>query len=661
MPDEVRTAEKELDVSGEVPALEGEEHDQALLQGKDLFSTFVKTIKAFRLYPPENPSLVSFRDQIFRKFQEFLKHYHSFFVKVNEYTLSFHGKTIYENRDLKTSLAFLMYKDGLRELRFMEGLELWELEGLIDILKRTEFINQMEDDLVTLLWEKDFVHISYLATDVFLDEMAGIIPENVDQFRQNLIFDPSARYADVDILDEEDLDSEKDYYELLSQKAERPPAIDTNRNVYFLTPEELERLRKEVDSEVSANSVFNVIDILFEILAIEKNKEPFQDAVGMLMKLLDALLTLGEFQRASDLLTRANIILKTYELKDWQVEIVQGLIQYGGDAERLERICSFLGKGHGVRWEEVNAYLLLLTPRSIPPLIKALGEMANSKARRLLCDVIVHLGKNHLEQIIPFIDDQRWYLVRNIAYVLGRIGKEQALPAIQKGMSHREVRVRREAVQALGFIGGPKALGLLVKALSDEDVRVRSIAALNLAKVGKDESQPYLLDIIRSKEFSKKEPAEKKAFLDAMGMVDPNFSLQAAGKKGSPKVVPVVSKVPVPAKPPPAVGQIPPTPRETVREPAPLVTKPVGEGRREMATPVPAKPPPAVGQIPPTPKKTVREPVPLVPRPGGGGRREMSTPLRIVSAKRPVALKQSGLKRMIRRFFRIFSPSFKAS
>ena len=73
MPDEVRTGEKELDVSGEVPALEGEEHDQALLQGKDLFSTFVKTIKAFRLYPPENPSLASFRDQIFRKFQEFLK------------------------------------------------------------------------------------------------------------------------------------------------------------------------------------------------------------------------------------------------------------------------------------------------------------------------------------------------------------------------------------------------------------------------------------------------------------------------------------------------------------------------------------------------------------------------------------------------------------
>lgn len=611
MPDEVRTPEKELDTSGEVPSLEGEEHDQLLVQAKDLISTFVKTIKAFRLYPPENPSLTGFRDQIFRKFQDFLRQQHSLFIKVNEYTLSFHGKVIYENRDLKSSLAFLMYKDGLRELRFMEGLELWELEGLIDILKRTEYINQMEDDLVTLMWEKDFVHISYLATDVFLDEMAGIIPENVDQFRQHLISEPLARNVDLDLGDEEEFDADKDYYEILSQKAQPPPAIETDRNVYFLTPEELERLRREVEGELSPAAVFNVIDILFEILAIEKNQEPFQDAVQVLMKMLDALLTLGEFQKAADLLTRANIILKTYDLKPWQAEIVQKLVEYGGDGERLEKIRSFLEKGQAIRWEEVNQYLLLLTPKAISSLIKILGEIANSKARRLFCDVIVQLGKNHLELITPFIDDHRWYLVRNIVYILGRMGKEQALPAVQKVMFHREVRVRREAIQALGFIGGPKAFGLLVKALRDEDVRVRSIAALNLAKVGKNESQPYLLDVIQSKEFSKKEPAEKKAFLDAIGMIDPNFLVQGSSKKSPTKAV----AGPVKEKP--------------LEAPGPAQTIPLAE---EKAPDLPAG----------------------LPR-MGGVRRETGLSMRIVSAKRPVPLKQSAIKRIMGKISRLFS------
>jgi len=53
---------------------------------------------------------------------------------------------------------------------------------LIDLLKRTDTINQLEDDIVTLIWEKDFVHISYLATDDFLEETPVVIPDNVDQF-----------------------------------------------------------------------------------------------------------------------------------------------------------------------------------------------------------------------------------------------------------------------------------------------------------------------------------------------------------------------------------------------------------------------------------------------------------------------------------------------
>jgi len=77
-----------------------------------------------------------------------------------------------------------------------------------------------------------------------------------------------------------------------------------------------------------------------------------------------------------------------------------------------------------------------------------------------------------------FTDDRRWYLVRNILYILGRIGKEQSLPYIQRALNHEDLRVKREAIQALGLIGGQKAIGLLVRALTDNDVRVRCIAHL---------------------------------------------------------------------------------------------------------------------------------------------------------------------------------------
>jgi len=58
---------------------------------------------------------------------------------------------------LKGSLPFLFFKDGMRELRFMEGIEEWEIKGLTGIIIQRDNINEFEDDLITLIWEKDLI------------------------------------------------------------------------------------------------------------------------------------------------------------------------------------------------------------------------------------------------------------------------------------------------------------------------------------------------------------------------------------------------------------------------------------------------------------------------------------------------------------------------
>ena len=520
MAEDLEKEKKSLDVSDEIASFEGEEVEEIFLHARDLMNIFIKTIKAFRIFPPENPSLVGFRELLFRKFQFFLKRYHVFSFKIGEYEFSFNSRVLYENKDLKGSLAFFLYKDGLREFRFMEGLEEWEIQGFLDIIKRGDQVNKLEDDLVTMIWERDFVHISYQATDEYLEDTAVIIPENIDQFRKHLIFEPLAHQIDPDYLDEE-TGEEVNYYEAMNRAAS-PPSVAMNRDVYFLTPQELEGLRKEVETETSPTFLFNIIDILFEIMALEKKPEPYQDAVTVLNKLLDALLTLGEFQKATDLLSRVFIILKTYSLQEWQIKAIQQLAESAGDPQRIERIGKVLERREGVRLDEVRGYLKLLKPNSLQPLMKVLGDLGNPKARRTVCDAVCEIGKNQLDQILPFLEDRRWYLVRNVVYILGRIGKEEALPSVQKALGHREMRVRREAVQALGFIGGSKAFQLLIKALQDADVRIRCAAALNLGKVGRKNSLPHLLEVIQAKDFTGKEAAEKKAFFDAIGLAGSN-------------------------------------------------------------------------------------------------------------------------------------------
>src|SRR5512138_1798746 len=151
MTEDLEAEKKDMEIGEEIASFEGEEVEEIFHHARDLMNIFVKTVKAFRLYPPENPSLTGFRDLLFRKFQFFLKKYHVFSFKIGEYDFSFNNKVLYENRDLKTSLGFFLYKDGLRELRFLEGLEDWEIQGLMEIIKHSDQLNKLEDDLVTLI------------------------------------------------------------------------------------------------------------------------------------------------------------------------------------------------------------------------------------------------------------------------------------------------------------------------------------------------------------------------------------------------------------------------------------------------------------------------------------------------------------------------------
>jgi HEAT repeat protein len=377
-----------------------------------------------------------------------------------------------------------------------------------------------------MIWEKDFVHVSYLATDEFLEETPVMIPDHVDPFRENLVLKPLAHHVEVDLA-EEGSGEGANLNEALFKISEEPSPFVSDRRVYALTPEELERLRKDVDTEVDPIFAVSAVDIFFEILVLEKERESYQDAVNTLVKVLDTFLALGQFVRATDLLKRVSLLPKTYVLGDWQIEKIGEILLKAGEEVRVARIGKILEK-EDVPLEEVNAYLSLLQKNSIQPLVRLLGELKNSKARRVFCDALAEIGKNAIEVFIPFMEDRRWFLVRNIVYILGRIGKEESLPYIQKVFNHEENRVRREAIQALGLIGGQKSVGLLVRALTDDDVRIRCMAAINLGKAGKKAGLIPLVEIVQSKEFYKREPVEIKAFFNGIGMA------------GSDEVVPVL-------------------------------------------------------------------------------------------------------------------------
>lgn len=95
-------------------------------------------------------------------------------VRANAFEVE--GCVVYEGGDLSDSLPFLFYKDGIRDLIFLPGFEREELGTFLETLGRARSVRLDDDDLVTLLWERDLAYLRYGYVDATADVATGTKP-----------------------------------------------------------------------------------------------------------------------------------------------------------------------------------------------------------------------------------------------------------------------------------------------------------------------------------------------------------------------------------------------------------------------------------------------------------------------------------------------------
>ena len=87
-----------------------------------------------------------------------------------ESEVKWEGETVLEETTRGSdSLPWLFYKDGVREMRMLRGFETEELDKLLGILQRVRKASPDEDDLLTMLWQGDFVFLRYRYVDLSVE------------------------------------------------------------------------------------------------------------------------------------------------------------------------------------------------------------------------------------------------------------------------------------------------------------------------------------------------------------------------------------------------------------------------------------------------------------------------------------------------------------
>src|SRR3989338_4647781 len=157
------TAEKKEPIEAPPPEVSKEE----VASAAEVMLSVVKTSKAFRMYLANNPLLHRFLDDLMARLTSHMGKYGELKLDIDQFELKCKGKTVYESRDPKESLAFKMYSDGIRSLIFSEGIEGKEVTDFLEIIEWLKTARELDegrnalDEVVQVLFsilsvEKDF-------------------------------------------------------------------------------------------------------------------------------------------------------------------------------------------------------------------------------------------------------------------------------------------------------------------------------------------------------------------------------------------------------------------------------------------------------------------------------------------------------------------------
>ncbi|HEY8369727.1 MAG TPA: HEAT repeat domain-containing protein [Thermodesulfobacteriota bacterium] len=196
----------------------------------------------------------------------------------------------------------------------------------------------------------------------------------------------------------------------------------------------------------------------------------------------------------------------------------------------VERVGSREARGER---EVLGRALTRLGARALGALLDALSTGEDRAARRALSQVITLFGESAVPELELRLRDSRWFVVRNMATLLGELRSRGSVPALTALLAHEDIRVRRAAVQALSKIGGPRARGEVVGCLTSDDPEIQVHAILAVGAWREASALPTLEAIARGKPVgANRRPANaevRRHAIEALGLVGGAQAVEALG------------------------------------------------------------------------------------------------------------------------------------
>jgi hypothetical protein len=462
------------------------------------------------MYLPNNPQYKMFMGRAVEKFQDFFGSYPALSLEVKPFELLFGEEVVYENKERSDSIAYVLFRDGIRKLSLRAGIDEKEITAFVLAFRRDFTREYFDDDMVTYFWQQDFQYINYVSSDEFMDEY---LPESVKQSEnrdQALIEE-----ADLTALD---LDQLKELVTSGSDKVAVPLKMSHLAGLINpLSDEEGQKLEETIQVDLSKPALPILLDAIFQIIKSETDRTAIEEFFTFILKILNLELSNGRFESAAgilDKITRVNDRMGSYPGP--VVERARIVLNDLASLEFIDQVLTPAIIAEDADKDALAVFIAAMPVVSAVSLLDLFEKVTSMKMRKHLCVCLADLIKDDINAIVDGLEDDRWFVVRNTVFVLGMVKDPQATIYLKKALTHPDVRVRREAIRAALSLERADIEDYILAAVDDPDEKVRLFTLKNIVGEMGDRVAGRLAELISAPDFKKRSDRERRQFYSAL-------------------------------------------------------------------------------------------------------------------------------------------------
>ncbi len=496
----------------------------------DLLRQLDKTVRAHQMYPSHNAQYIRTVENLRAAFAAVWDETPAISLQVSDTEFTWCDVCVLDEPEkVSDSLPWTLFKDGLREITLTRGFEGDELEKLLKVIPLVRRAQDHEDDILTLLWEQEFVFLSYR----FIDSVSG----------QGAPLDPSAtpgRWpAQASVSDTKDAVADAKRRRGLGTHgsgggsgggSDGPARLDRVLATAAMRPEDaapapassaapMSYLAREIEREYSNDLRRSVLDVLLDIFELNDDAAVREEVVGHLDAMMLHLLSGLQFGNVTHLLRESAVVLERAPGAPASARPrLEQLNDRVSDPEMLGPLIAAVDAATPPPdKDEFADFVRRLRPRALGTLFVWSAQARLPAVRQVLADAADTIAESNPEELVKLISSHDPLVAAEAVKRAAASRSEAAVPALAKVLGLDDVELRTAAANSLVEIATARSLFALERALDDNNRGIRLIAVKALTAAAHKGALPRVAEMVQAREIRDTDRTERLALFELYG------------------------------------------------------------------------------------------------------------------------------------------------